>query len=111
MKISPHFTYNELKCHGTNCCDATCAMDSNFMMKLESIRKAYGKPMYPTCGFRCNKHNTDVGGVNNSRHTFGCAVDITLKDRDYDKLADIARNYLDEVIIYTDRNFIHLGME
>lgn len=103
-----YFTEDELKCKCDKC-GHTCAMDRSFLQKLDTIRASYGKPMYPTCGFRCNNHNAEVGGVSGSNHTEGRAVDIYVKDKDFDKLADIARNYLSEVIVYTDRNFIHLG--
>ena len=106
---SRFFTTAECECHGVDCCDHTCAMDDGFMMKMDAIRGTYGKPMYPTNAFRCNKHNKVVGGAKTSLHRLGKAMDICVKDRDYDRVAEIARQYCDEVIIYTDKNFIHIG--
>ena len=107
--MSIYFSKKELQCHGKNCCGHSAPMDSHFMEKMDIIRKIYGKPMYPTSAFRCNKHNAAVGGVENSNHSLGRAMDVYVKDRDYERLADIAKNYLSEVIIYTEKNFIHLG--
>lgn len=43
---------------------------------LDPVREAYGKPIYMTSGYRCEKHNKEVGGVNGSQHTKGEACDI-----------------------------------
>ena len=43
---------------------------------LEKIRKAWGKPIVITSGYRCEKLNKAVGGVSNSQHCKGQAVDI-----------------------------------
>ena len=43
---------------------------------LDPLRKAYGKPIYVTSGFRCATLNKAVGGVSTSQHLTGCAADI-----------------------------------
>ena len=43
---------------------------------LDPLREAYGKPIYVTSGYRCEKHNKEVGGVNGSQHTKGEACNI-----------------------------------
>lgn len=45
-------------------------------MVLDPLRRLYGKPIIITSGYRCQKLNDLVGGVSNSWHTKGNAVDI-----------------------------------
>lgn len=43
---------------------------------LDPIRRRYGAPIIVTSGYRSPTLNTAVGGVANSHHIVGCAVDI-----------------------------------
>lgn len=43
---------------------------------LDPLRKAYGKPIRITSGFRCPKLNKAVGGSPTSQHMKGMAADI-----------------------------------
>ena len=43
---------------------------------LDPLRKAYGKPIIVTSGYRCNKLNQLVGGSKTSQHCTGQAADI-----------------------------------
>ncbi|OCG34792.1 MULTISPECIES: D-Ala-D-Ala carboxypeptidase family metallohydrolase [unclassified Gilliamella] len=45
-------------------------------IKLELVRKALGKPIIITSGYRCPALNAKVGGVATSAHTKGLAVDF-----------------------------------
>ena len=44
---------------------------------LDPLREAYGKPIVVNSGYRCPKHNKEVGGVNGSQHMKGEAADIS----------------------------------
>lgn len=44
--------------------------------KLDRARQFYGFPIVITCGYRSPEHNAKIGGVPNSAHTKGMAVDI-----------------------------------
>ena len=43
---------------------------------LDPLRERYGKPIVVNSGYRCAKHNKEVGGVANSQHVKGEAADI-----------------------------------
>ncbi|MCR4818528.1 MAG: hypothetical protein K5841_06185 [Fretibacterium sp.] len=43
---------------------------------LDLFRAAWGCPVRINSGFRCEKHNVEVGGAARSRHLLGCAADI-----------------------------------
>lgn len=42
----------------------------------DEIREHFGSPAIITSGTRCAKHNAEVGGVSNSYHLYGNAIDI-----------------------------------
>lgn len=44
--------------------------------RLDEIREGYGKPIYVNSGYRCGKLNKEVGGVDDSKHKEGLAVDL-----------------------------------
>lgn len=55
---------------------------------LDVVRSKYGAPIVITSGYRSPALNKAVGGVNNSKHLRGIAVDIrVLHNADYEKNA------------------------
>ena len=68
--VFPHFTQKELACP---CCGA-CEMDEAFLWKLEALRQELGVSMLTTSGFRCEKHEAEIGG-SGANHPFGKAWD------------------------------------
>jgi len=69
---SVYFSEKELECR---CCGKV-DMDPEFLSMLDNLRVAFGGPLVLNSAFRCPTHNAFVGGVPNSAHTFGRAVDI-----------------------------------
>ena len=51
-------------------------MDPAFLTQLDDARDIAGIPFVVTSGYRCAEYNEDVGGIKNSRHLTGEAVDI-----------------------------------
>ena len=45
---------------------------------LDPARERYGGPVTVNSGYRCAKHNREVGGVSASQHLRGEAADITV---------------------------------
>ena len=80
---------------------------------LDPARQAFGGPVYVNSGFRCEKHNAEVGGVKNSQHLSGEAADITCSDNR--RLTEIieANGRYDQLIRYMNRDgsirFIHVS--
>jgi hypothetical protein len=44
------------------------------------FREDWGKPVNITSGYRCPKHNLEIGGVEYSLHLFGGALDMQFRD-------------------------------
>lgn len=51
-----------------------------FVSLLDKARDISGIPFIITSGYRDAQHNENVGGVKDSAHTFGLAVDLRVKD-------------------------------
>lgn len=74
--FSEHFAKEEFVCH---CCGRGAdKIDTKLIELLEDLREKAGAPIHVNCGYRCPKHNEEVGGVLNSQHVFGTAADITI---------------------------------
>lgn len=74
--MTNYFKEREFAC---KCC-GTCLIESELWEKLNEARGKAGIPFIITSGYRCPKHNENVGGVADSAHTKGRAVDIAFKD-------------------------------
>lgn len=94
----PHFSDAELQCHGKNCsiADPTkgCGVNGcqqSLVDALEAFRELVGKPVITNDGFRCARHNAQVGGVGKSEHMEGLAADIRVEGLTAGELEAIAR--------------------
>ncbi len=79
---------------------------------LDPVRRAYGKAICVTSGYRCPSHNARVGGVPQSQHVVGQAADIRpaeQKDGALERLARtvVANGKWDQMILYP--TFIHIS--
>lgn len=55
-------------------------LDAGFVRRLESAEAFYGMPFVISSGFRTEVVNSAVGGVADSAHLSGLAVDIVCKN-------------------------------
>jgi len=69
--LSLHFDRKEFEC--LDCHEAF--MDMDFINRLEEARTLGGIPFQINSGYRCKKHNKEVGSTSNN-HTSGRAADI-----------------------------------
>lgn len=69
-----YFTQEEFKCKCGKC--PVKEVDPALLSRLNSLRAAYGKPLYVVSGIRCVEYNKKVGGVIDSAHMSGQAADL-----------------------------------
>ncbi len=68
-------------------------------------------PIHITSGYRCIRHNAEVGGVPKSRHLIGAAADIAVPQSKQSLFVNLAKKHgFDQVIPYRHRGFVHLGI-
>jgi hypothetical protein len=72
IKLSKNFKQSEFKC---SCC-GMATVDLRLIKALEQLRELLGKPISITSGYRCKRHNAEIGGARSSKHQTGQAADI-----------------------------------
>ena len=74
---------------------------------LDPVREKLGMPIVVNSGYRCEKHNKEVGGVRNSQHLRGEAADIHCEDNERLKQLIIENGKFDQLITYP--TFLHVS--
>lgn len=92
--------------------EVQCVLKNLATTVLEPLRNLYNRPIAILSGYRSEKVNRLAGGVKNSQHLKGEAVDCYADD------IFLLMNLLlhsglpyDQVIHYTKRNFLHLSLK
>lgn len=75
-----YFKRSEFACKcGKYCNGYPVEMDASVVKAADKVRAHFNSPVTVSSGIRCSKHNAAVGGVTNSRHTKGKAVDFCVR--------------------------------
>lgn len=83
IQFTKNFNSDEFECPGSD----EHKILKELVDKLQQLRDKYGKSITITSGYRSPEYNAKIGGVTNSQHILGRAVDITGKD--LNKLYDL----------------------
>ena len=99
----------EFRCRcGRNTCHYFIA-NEHFLNTFVRLRSEYNFPLKINSGFRCQAHNEAIGGVTNSKHTLGRAVDIStrsMRGSAKARFIDLANKHFNFVKVY--ETFIHM---
>lgn len=72
-----YFKRSEFACKcGKYCNGYPVEMNASVVRAADKVRAHFNSPATVSSGIRCSKHNANVGGVTNSRHTKGKAIDF-----------------------------------
>lgn len=105
--MAKYFVPEEMACP---CCGCV-KVDAKLYELIDDIREKAGVPLYINSGYRCKKHNAEVGGVPNSTHVLGQAADIDATDVGIEELARIAEICgADGIGRYCESNFVHVDV-
>ena len=107
-----NFTLQEFQCH---CGCGKNAIKQTVIDMCQKIRDRIGEPLRISSGYRCEKHNAEVGGVKDSQHVQGNAADIVCNSGAkslFALIADMkAKGELPDLqyaILYITKNFVHI---
>jgi len=108
--LTRNFSRSEFACP---CC-GRADVDMRLVDALQELRDLAGVPVRVNSGFRCAKHNREVGGARRSRHLLGEAADIVVKgltpERMY-RLAEQVEAFRNGGIgLYPQQGFIHVDV-
>ncbi len=106
----PNFSEWEFACRGTECnCGGLALMDPDFMERLQTLRSMLGFSLFPSSGYRCEKHNKKVKG--GPAHPTGKAVDLIIAFSRAWEIVSAARAFTGIGVKQKgpyDKRFIHL---
>lgn len=86
---------------------------------LDEFREEFGNSIVVTSSFRDFHHNKRVGGVSNSQHMLGQAIDFKSCSAPFETMvlafksfleSSALRRFIGQVIIYKQKQFIHVGL-
>lgn len=79
-----YWSREEFKCqcesyNGPYCDGYPAEPDQTLVELLDDIRAHFGRVAHRSSGLRCPQHNRDSGGVSNSKHLYGKAMDFFIE--------------------------------
>lgn len=108
------FTRDEFKCKcGGKYCDGFPVEPAELLVKFaDRVREHFNSPAIVSSGIRCKTHNANVGGVSNSRHLRGIAMDFCVKGVPSDELLEYVQKQEEVRYAYAiDGSYVHADVE
>ena len=115
-QLSKNLTRREIAC---KCGCGFDIVDYKLVETFQALRDYIGKPIYITSGCRCPEHNKKVGGVGESAHVEGMALDMYvngLSNRQFGEVVKKAHNegklpHLRYCYLISGSSSIHIGVD
>lgn len=106
------FDRSEFACKCGRYCDGYPAQMSQSVVKAaDRVRKHFGAAATVSSGLRCEKHNANVGGVANSRHLSGKAVDFCIAGKTARQVLSVVQEQPEIRYAYAiDESFVHMDV-
>lgn len=104
----------EFRCRcGGKYCDGFPAEPHRKLVELaDNVRAHFKSPGIPSSGLRCEKHNAISGGVKNSRHLAGKALDFRIQGVSSGQTLSYVRTLPGVRYAYAiDGNYVHMDIE
>ena len=98
-----------LACQGRDCCGGLLMIQPITIRRLLDFEKYIQRKLFPTNAYRCKIHNRAIGGLWNSLHCYGLAIDIRTPDNiDIEGYVEAAHRFFGGVKIYPKKKITHL---
>ena len=108
-----YFERSEFACKCGKYCDGFPAEPEKKLVTVaDRVREHFGKAAIVSSGVRCKQHNANVGGVTNSRHLTGKAMDFRVSGKPASEVLAYAQKQPEIRYTYAiDKNYIHMDIE
>jgi uncharacterized protein YcbK (DUF882 family) len=108
IRLSENLHLSELDCNCSKC--QITLVHPNLAYSFNMLRKEWSSAIRINSAYRCQHHNMNVGGVSNSRHTMGMAIDVTPYYGNINEFYEIAKKHFSFAKLYINENFVHLDV-
>lgn len=99
------------RCGGKYCNGFPAEPQEQLIRVADRVREHFGNPITVSSGVRCPTHNANVGGVSNSRHLSGKAMDFCVKGFSADTVLAYVSKQKDIRYCYAiDEWFVHMDI-
>ena len=107
-----HFTRGEFACKCGGICDGFPAEPAEKLVRIaDQVREHFGSAAIVTSGVRCTVHNANVGGVANSRHLLGKAMEFRIVGKSATEILDYVNQLTDIRYAYAiDAQHVHMDI-
>lgn len=109
-----HFKKSEFacKCGGKYCNGYPADPKEKLIRAADDVREHFGKSMFVSSGLRCKQHNANVGGVSNSRHLNGKAMDFCISGVSAAQILSYVKQKKEIRYAYAiDGSYVHMDIE
>ncbi len=109
-----HFKRKEFKCKcGNVYCNGYPAEPQEKLVKVaDRVREHFGASATVSSGLRCKQHNANVGGVSNSRHLTGKAMDFCIAGKTAAQVLAYVQKQPEIRYSYAiDSRFVHMDIQ
>lgn len=108
-----YFAKREFACKCGRYCDGYPAQMQRGIVEIaDRAREELKGVGFVSSGLRCTQHNANVGGVSNSRHLSGKAIDLRIEGKSARQTLAWAQKQPDVRYAYAiDANYIHMDIE
>ena len=107
-----YFKRSEFKCKCGKCGGYPAEPKEKLIRVADAVRKNLGGAATVSSGVRCATHNANVGGVSNSRHLSGKAMDFCIAGKTSDQvLAEVNKHKEIRYAYKIDSRYVHMDIE
>ena len=99
------------KCGGKYCTGYPKEPQRLLVESADDVREYFDAPITVSSGLRCTTHNANCGGVSNSRHLSGKAMDFCVKGKTANQVLVYVRTLPNIRYCYAiDNNYVHMDI-
>ena len=105
-----YFTRAEFRCPCGVCGGFPAEPAESLVRLADQVREHFGAPALPSSGVRCPEHNKEVGGVWNSFHLAGKALDFRIQGRSAAEVLAFVRTLPVHYAYAIDGSHVHMDV-